>query len=68
MEAAVTQLIKTAIIKAGNGPVAFATAAQRCPVAGMVRLLCISPQSTQAGSPNRQMVLPASLASTPEWH
>lgn len=33
MEAAVTQLIKTAIIKAGNGPAAFAATAQHCPAA-----------------------------------
>lgn len=38
------QLIKTAIIKAGNGPAAFAATAQHCPAAGMLRLLCISPQ------------------------
>lgn len=45
MEAAVTQLIKTAIIKAGNRPAAFTAIAQRCPAAGTIRLFCISPQS-----------------------
>lgn len=45
MEAAVTQLIKTAIIKAGNGPTAFAATARHCPAAGLVQLPCISPQS-----------------------
>lgn len=65
MEAAVRQLIKTAIIKAGNGPAAFAATAQHCPAAGLVRLLCISPQPPQAGSPHSQMVLPAGLASAP---
>lgn len=64
MEAAVAQLIKTAIIKAGNSPAAFAAVAQRCPAAGMIRLLCFH-TIPQADSPSSQMVLPAGLASTP---
>ena len=64
MEAAVAQLIKTVIIKAGNSPAACAAIAQHCPAAGTVQLLC-SPALPQAGSPSSQMVLPAGLASAP---
>lgn len=71
MEAAVAQLIKTAIIKAGNSPTAFAAIAQR-PAAGMIQLLCFH-TVPQAGSPGSQMVLPSGLVSTPNgtdclWH
>lgn len=59
MEAAVAQLIKTAIIKAGNGPPVFAAAAQGGTAAATLRLLCVS----RAGSPGSQVVLPAGLAS-----
>lgn len=36
------QLIKTTIIKAGNGPAVFVAAAQHCMEAGLVRLPCAS--------------------------
>lgn len=64
MEAAVAQLIKTAIIKAGNGPAAFAAlpgAAQRPAWFGS----SVFPTVPQAGSPSRQMATPVGLASTP---
>jgi hypothetical protein len=55
------QLIKTAIIKAGNCPAAFVAAAQCCIEASMPLLLCICSEVPQAGSPSRQIVLPAGL-------
>lgn len=61
MEAAVAQLIKTSIIKAGNGPAVFVAAAQPCTAAGMAQLLCISSQVPHAGSPSSQTVLPTDL-------
>lgn len=45
------QLIKTAIIKAGNSAAAFTAVAQRCPAASMVQLLCVSPQSPRQAPP-----------------
>lgn len=55
MEAAVVQLIKTAVIKAGNSPAAFVAVAQCCPAAGAVHLLCESPQFPRQpdGPPHR---------------
>lgn len=61
MEAAVAQLIKTAIIKAGNGPAVFVAAAQHCTAAGVAQLFCVSSQVPQAGSPRSQTVLPTGL-------
>lgn len=62
------QLIKTAIIKAGNGPAAFVAAAQHSTAAGMARLPRICSWVPQAGSPCCQTVLPTGLTPPPEWH
>lgn len=67
MEAAVAQLIKTAIIKAGNGPAAFAAAAQHCTEAGTVQPLRIS-YNPPGWLPKQPDGPPAGLASTPERH
>lgn len=75
MEAAVAQLIKTAIIKAGNRPPAFAAAAQCGTAAATVRLLCVSPQppgrlpKQPDGPPRRPGLRPAlSVAAVPGRH
>lgn len=68
MEAAVVQLIKTAIIKAGNGPAAFVAAAQRSAEAGMARLPCLCSWVPPGRSPMLPDGPPCRPDSSPEWH
>lgn len=50
MEAAVAQLIKTAIIKAGNGLTLFVAAAQHYTAAGWSQICLVLPNSDQISS------------------
>lgn len=68
MEAAVVQLIKTAIIKAGNGPAAFVAAAQHSTEVGVARLPCICSWVPPGRFPMLPDGPPCRPDSSPEWH